>query len=1041
MTLSFRMETHWCHDFPKLAKESGFYFTTNRSKIQVDWNKLGSIDVDRVIRERDFVTVDETISNIIDYSVEHEYSVQKFDPNFVKLFRLAQLATEYLLYCKQYLDKSVVILKEELRKKIQENYVLQRNVTVAEEQERILKDKLKERNNKIEEAKTTYLHNEIYKCPHCTKTFISAMFVQAHISRRHQTSSDSFFTPLSVHEEYRIETEKLHNEIKTLKEKLNQTEKLIRSNSSKVSQDISMSDSLESGEKHLIADIQISKTQEYQKRYQTQLQNLKSSLFREFQVTSDLEISQDKLQKQDSYCNEKLKHLENNLRADIEDLCTQLKLKQKLTESIKTENDSKTNISQNQSNSEKTTIIAKKNVELKDVAVTTDLQVHSDSENLTITKLSKTDSSKNITQQSPNDKHSLQLQDFETSSNSELNEPEIKKESTRKINKIKVASGCEIIPLETRNSPLNFPSNEKQRTRNSFFKETDAVDLKKNERFAPQKSNKNLKTLQTQNLERFPNSNIRKNDHLESDKRSSDDYSETEKSEYSSETESSESSSETESSDESRLTNRTVKSESDFDTTFRKNEMKSSTLENSSLNDINKCALNLNELKRKLHSNLNNELRKLGIDPEWNGIPSATYKEKFEILKHHQKIKSKKFKAYSQIHENLLDNVFQIIYKTNGQTEKKESVKKSLLNKMLTNVKSKAMKALSIQKPPSLDKLRRGTRIPLPKGRDLSKKNSPKQFDILPSKLIDSENRDFRKMEIGKKTERHESQDKNAKSKFFYSARKLSNSEPALQEIKDTGNDFHELESSCESIENMPIKGNKEFGNSKPTFELTRTSTSSMRSRRSLMPDFFSTTANKESTNSLTKSPKNNRSVLKTASSVGCLIKKKVLFDLRSSEKNLTPRESMNPSTDDSDEDDSRTSSAISEEIQPVREKKAVSMENVMFERPQHDKSKEILKIVKEQVNVEMMPSISQEAISMAKSSLKPTIQKDVIPKSSLNADNSITRGSFIESRKIPVASRTLEYSKPSSFKIDDEMLNTEEVDLDADISELLEIE
>ncbi|XP_043472372.1 zinc finger protein DZIP1 [Leptopilina heterotoma] len=1038
MTLSFRMETHWCHDFPKLAKESGFYFTTNRSKIQVDWNKLGSIDVDRVIRERDFVTVDETISNIIDYSVDHEYAVNNFDPNFIKLFRLAQLATEYLLYCKQYLDKSVVILKEELRKKIQENYVLQRNVTVAEEQERILKDKLKERNNKIEEAKTTYLHNEIFKCPHCTKTFISAMFVRAHISRRHQTSSDSFFTPLSVHEEYRIETEKLHNEIKTLKEKLNQTEKLIRSNSSKVSQDISMSDSLESGEKHLIADIQISKTQEYQKRYQTQLQNLKSSLFREFEVTSDLEISQDKLQKQDSYCNEKLKHLENNLRADIEDLCTQLKLKQKLTESIKSENDSKTNIPENQSNSEKSAIVVNKNVELKDVAVSTDLQVHSDSENLTIIKLStKADSSKNNTQQFQNDKFSLQLQDFESSSNSELNEPKVKKDLSRKVNKIKVASGHEIIPVESRNSPLNFSSNEKQRTRNSFFKETDAVDSKKTEKFAQQKSISNLKTLQTQSLQRLLNSNIRKNDNLESVKKSCEDYSETEKSEYSSESESSESSSETESSDESQMTNRTVKSESEYDT-FKKNEIKSSTFENSYLNDINKCALDLDELKSKLHSNLNNQLRKLGIDPEWNGIPSATYKEKFEILKHHQKIKCKKFKAYSQIQENLLDNVYQIIYKTNGQTEKKESVKKSLLNKVITNVKSKAMKALSIQKTPSFDKIRRGTRMSLPKSMDLSKKNSPKQLDILPSKLIEFENKDFRKSEIKK----YETQDKNPKSKFLYSARKLSNSEPALKEIKDTTDDFQELESSCESIESLPIKGNKELSSSKPRFELTSTSTSSMRSRKSLMPDFFSTTTNKESTNSLTKSPKNNRSVLKTASSVGCLIKKKVLFDLRSSEKNSTPRESMTtPNTDDSDEDDSRTSSVISEEIQSLRQEKAKSMENVMVKRPQNDKSKEISKIVKEQVNVRMMPSISLEAISMAKSSLKPTVQKDVIPQSSLNTDNLITKGSFIESRKIPVASRTLEYNKPSSFKIDDEMLNTEEVDLDVDISELLEIE
>lgn len=110
------------------------------------------------------------------------------------------------------------------------------------------------------------------------------MFVRAHISRRHQTLSDSFFTPLSVHEEYRIETEKLHNEIKTLKEKLNQTEKLIRSNSNKISHDISINDSLGNGEKYTIENCQNLKTQEHDKRHENELKNLKSSLFGEFEV-------------------------------------------------------------------------------------------------------------------------------------------------------------------------------------------------------------------------------------------------------------------------------------------------------------------------------------------------------------------------------------------------------------------------------------------------------------------------------------------------------------------------------------------------------------------------------------------------------------------------------------------------------------------------------------------------------------------------------------------------------------------------------------
>lgn len=106
MAFSFRIGTKWCHDFPKLAKESGFYFNMHRSRIRVDWNRISNIDIDRIIKERDFHSIDENINNVIDYCLESEYDVKILDPNFVKLFCLAQLAVEYLLYCKQYLDHS-----------------------------------------------------------------------------------------------------------------------------------------------------------------------------------------------------------------------------------------------------------------------------------------------------------------------------------------------------------------------------------------------------------------------------------------------------------------------------------------------------------------------------------------------------------------------------------------------------------------------------------------------------------------------------------------------------------------------------------------------------------------------------------------------------------------------------------------------------------------------------------------------------------------------------------------------------------------------
>ena len=114
--------------------------------------------MDRVIRERDFLTVDENVNNVIDYSLESEYDVKILDPNFVKLFRLAQLAVEYLLYCKQYLDQSVIILKEELKTKIEENIKLKKDVATADDQIRNLKEKLKDRETRIGDS-----HGEIHK--------------------------------------------------------------------------------------------------------------------------------------------------------------------------------------------------------------------------------------------------------------------------------------------------------------------------------------------------------------------------------------------------------------------------------------------------------------------------------------------------------------------------------------------------------------------------------------------------------------------------------------------------------------------------------------------------------------------------------------------------------------------------------------------------------------------------------------------------------------------------------------------------------------
>lgn len=79
-----------------------------------------------------------------------------------------------------------------------------------------------------------------------------------------------------MHEHYRVETEKLHNEIKTLKERLNQTERVIRNESDKL---------LDNTEDYMRNNIgKLNRFQE-QRKYQEDIESLKNMLFDEIRVS------------------------------------------------------------------------------------------------------------------------------------------------------------------------------------------------------------------------------------------------------------------------------------------------------------------------------------------------------------------------------------------------------------------------------------------------------------------------------------------------------------------------------------------------------------------------------------------------------------------------------------------------------------------------------------------------------------------------------------------------------------------------------------
>ena len=153
--------------------------------------------------------MDEFIPHISDVPIGGVLTNRILDPAIGKYFILAQYSIQYLLFCKQFLDETVVEIRN----------------SVADVQRHNLKlEKLcKKRNDEIVNL-TKKLQNSqkdiFYPCTKCTKNFISHELLQAHLNRKH------FEDPKAPEKDSNlINTIKLELEVKQLKERLNVAEK------------------------------------------------------------------------------------------------------------------------------------------------------------------------------------------------------------------------------------------------------------------------------------------------------------------------------------------------------------------------------------------------------------------------------------------------------------------------------------------------------------------------------------------------------------------------------------------------------------------------------------------------------------------------------------------------------------------------------------------------------------------------------------------------------------------------------------------------
>ncbi|KAF7382299.1 hypothetical protein HZH68_015218 [Vespula germanica] len=1005
MAFSFHIGTKWCHNFPKLAKESGFHFNTHKSRVHIDWNHIGSIDIDRVIIERDFITVDENINNVINYNLKNEYDLKILDSNFVKVFRLAQLAVEYLLYCKQYLDQS---------------------------------------------------------CPHCPKSFISTTFVKAHIARRHSYIDLSTETS-PVHDHYKAETEKLHNEIKMLKERLNQAEKVIRNESDKISNNVKIDNKDKENEiendsirynnlRHKnespykvhgnVPEINVKLLVSQQEK---EIERLRNQLLEK--LTPDIEKMHDKLRMQEDYWKSKIQQMDHQHHIDIEKITSELKLTQQAAEFIKAEYEFKVNALEKQSKDQSSILI---------------------------------EQSKQLSSLS----HGLQNSQMQTDLNKYFNNIETKNiitpmiqhgkstyiQNTRIVengdgDKIRIENTDSILRQKSRVESVSSEPKISQNYHDKFLNSVDynAQEIKLKEQFkSTDKTSKKFESFDVVKISEIKNESQINHKSKLLQKHSKNGLIKIHSNKDSipsilnDKNESTESSSENVDSKISRInvenhnisknfldiepvvssvtsSYTTTESETESDSEVisvkkntilsNKNEVISPLLKSTETSPNN--SFFLRKLKKDILETFQKKLRDLGIDPEWNEIPQVSYKQKMKIIRHHQSIYSKKFLKYNEVKRNILKEVLHRISIKNSMSHQSKSVKRSPLDKLVTNVKSKAMKTFSIPKSSYISPTKFKMDLEDEESKHLNTQDTykiPRKSSIVP------------KENVSKNVDEKESNEISENETFP----KFVNSQRSSKSMLDQHiNDKNQTQETSSNI----VK----FMNG----ELQKTSTPKQNDSTSLLK-------RQEVTQSFITSPKHNKGSLKsTTVSVGNSTKKKVFFNLKDKKDKELSSSSQQTELNDSD----WNISSISDEKTQLQKRKSPSVDNIVLKTTQAEKIAEISKKIEKQLLISrkkpigsieaMFPSVSilenneKEEIQDNKIAQYPYLSSISTSSSSLeNLSPKLTVNSKVNGIKFPLPTpRNLQKKELNFIESQKTLPVTNDTNLDADIDDILQTE
>ncbi|KAL5004931.1 hypothetical protein ScPMuIL_018387 [Solemya velum] len=180
--------SHQNGNFPSHSSGmNGKNFAFRKRFERVDWRKLASLDIDTIARTLDFTALQENIMNITFCNIEGELDLSMVDPNFIKLFKLAQLTIEYLLHSQDYLTTLVSSSEEKMKKEQEDHYETKKTIEkLKQELAEVKKESHKRKNLLMAQQQLIHAGSGSYnKCPFCPKGFLNNSFLQSHITRKH----------------------------------------------------------------------------------------------------------------------------------------------------------------------------------------------------------------------------------------------------------------------------------------------------------------------------------------------------------------------------------------------------------------------------------------------------------------------------------------------------------------------------------------------------------------------------------------------------------------------------------------------------------------------------------------------------------------------------------------------------------------------------------------------------------------------------------------------------------------------------------------